>query len=120
MKSRGGEHCVFTKWYYDWSGRLNKILRIKGMPSKLLKDLAVLMNLNGSWPSEDALAYYCLSHAELFRHKKVIELESGYGLSAFVIAAVTEALEVVISYGNPQMQFRPPSSLKPDNFFERF
>ncbi|KAI9085346.1 hypothetical protein K1719_032723 [Acacia pycnantha] len=58
---------------------------------------------DGSWPSEHVLAYYCLSHAELFRHKKVIELGSGYGLSAFVIVAVTEASEVVISYGNPQV-----------------
>ncbi|KAK4262060.1 hypothetical protein QN277_027670 [Acacia crassicarpa] len=56
-----------------------------------------------SWPSEDVLAYYCLSHADRFRHKKVIELGSGYGLAAFVIAAVTEASEVVISDGNPQV-----------------
>ncbi|XP_054775765.1 calmodulin-lysine N-methyltransferase isoform X2 [Prosopis cineraria] len=54
-----------------------------------------------SWPSEDVLAYYCLSHADLFRHKKVVELGSGYGLAGFVIAAVTEASEVVISDGNP-------------------
>ncbi|XP_028775252.1 calmodulin-lysine N-methyltransferase [Neltuma alba] len=56
-----------------------------------------------SWPSEDVLAYYCLSNADLFRHKKVIELGSGYGLAGFVIAAVTEASEVVISDGNPQV-----------------
>ncbi|KAF7828969.1 calmodulin-lysine N-methyltransferase [Senna tora] len=56
-----------------------------------------------NWPSEDVLAYYCLSHADLFRCKKVIELGSGYGLAGFVIAAVTEASEVVISDGNPQV-----------------
>lgn len=38
-----------------------------------------------------------------FRSKKVIELGSGYGLAGFVIAAVTEASEVVISDGNPQV-----------------
>lgn len=55
------------------------------------------------WPSEEVLAYYCLSHAELFRSKKVIELGSGYGLAGLVIAMATEALEVVISDGNPQV-----------------
>lgn len=38
-----------------------------------------------------------------FRSKKVIELGSGYGLAGFVIATVTEASEVVISDGNPQV-----------------
>ncbi|XP_059623481.1 calmodulin-lysine N-methyltransferase isoform X2 [Cornus florida] len=55
------------------------------------------------WPSENVLAYYCLIHADMFRSKKVIELGSGYGLAGLVIAAVTEALEVVISDGNPQV-----------------
>ncbi|XP_004509367.1 calmodulin-lysine N-methyltransferase [Cicer arietinum] len=56
-----------------------------------------------NWPSEDVLAHYCLSHTDIFRSKKVIELGSGYGLAGFVIAAVTEASEVVISDGNPQV-----------------
>ncbi|GAA0150977.1 protein modifying enzyme [Lithospermum erythrorhizon] len=55
------------------------------------------------WPSEDILAYYCLTHVELFRYKRVIELGSGYGLAGFVISAVTEASEVMISDGNPQV-----------------
>ncbi|XP_012469327.1 calmodulin-lysine N-methyltransferase [Gossypium raimondii] len=55
------------------------------------------------WPSEDVLAYYCLSHADMFRSKRVIELGSGYGLAGLTIAATTEALEVVISDGNPQV-----------------
>lgn len=55
------------------------------------------------WPSEEVLAYFCLSHSDLFRSKKVIELGSGYGLAGLVIAATTEALEVVISDGNPQV-----------------
>ncbi|XP_052195842.1 calmodulin-lysine N-methyltransferase [Diospyros lotus] len=56
-----------------------------------------------SWPSEDVLAHYCLCHADIFRNKKVIELGSGYGLAGLVIAAATEALEVLISDGNPQV-----------------
>lgn len=56
-----------------------------------------------SWPSEDVLAYYCLTHADIFRSKRVIELGSGYGLAGLVIAAFTEASEVVISDGNPQV-----------------
>ncbi|KAJ9541034.1 hypothetical protein OSB04_027540 [Centaurea solstitialis] len=56
-----------------------------------------------SWPSEEVLAYYCLSQLDLFRSKRVIELGSGYGLAGLVIAAVTEASEVVISDGNPQV-----------------
>ncbi|KAK9284376.1 hypothetical protein L1049_023547 [Liquidambar formosana] len=56
------------------------------------------------WPSEDVLAYFCLSHADMFRlSKRVIELGSGYGLAGLVIAAITKALEVVISDGNPQV-----------------
>lgn len=55
------------------------------------------------WPSEEVLAYFCLSHADMFRSKRVIELGSGYGLAGFVIAAITEASEVVISDGNPQV-----------------
>ncbi|KAB1199449.1 Calmodulin-lysine N-methyltransferase [Morella rubra] len=55
------------------------------------------------WPSEDVLAYFCLSHADMFRYKRVIELGSGYGLAGLVIAAITEASEVVISDGNPQV-----------------
>ncbi|KAF3440305.1 hypothetical protein FNV43_RR18589 [Rhamnella rubrinervis] len=55
------------------------------------------------WPSEDVLAYFCLSHADMFRSKRVIELGSGYGLAGLVIAAITEASEVIISDGNPQV-----------------
>ncbi|XP_042508654.1 calmodulin-lysine N-methyltransferase [Macadamia integrifolia] len=53
------------------------------------------------WPSEDVLAYFCLSYAEKFRSKRILELGSGYGLAGLVIAAGTDALEVVISDGNP-------------------
>ncbi|CAI9272281.1 unnamed protein product [Lactuca saligna] len=56
-----------------------------------------------SWPSEEVLAYHCLSQLDLFRSKRVIELGSGYGLAGLLVAAVTEALEVVISDGNPQV-----------------
>ncbi|CAI9110945.1 OLC1v1011056C1 [Oldenlandia corymbosa var. corymbosa] len=55
------------------------------------------------WPSEDVLAYYSLSNTDMFRDKRVIELGSGYGLAGLVIAVVTEALEVVITDGNPQV-----------------
>ncbi|CAN6698786.1 unnamed protein product [Malus baccata var. baccata] len=55
------------------------------------------------WPSEEVLAYFCLTHADMFRSKSVLELGSGYGLGGLVIAAVTEASEVVISDGNPQV-----------------
>ncbi|XP_010531091.1 PREDICTED: calmodulin-lysine N-methyltransferase isoform X1 [Tarenaya hassleriana] len=55
------------------------------------------------WPSEEALAYFCLSQCDLFRGKRVIELGAGYGLAGLVIAAATEASEVVISDGNPQV-----------------
>ncbi|CAA0397643.1 Calmodulin-lysine N-methyltransferase [Arabidopsis thaliana] len=55
------------------------------------------------WPSEEVLAYFCKSQPERFRGKRVIELGSGYGLAGLVIAAATEASEVVISDGNPQV-----------------
>ncbi|PIA55472.1 hypothetical protein AQUCO_00700041v1 [Aquilegia coerulea] len=55
------------------------------------------------WPSEDVLAYFCLSNADMFRSKRILELGAGYGLAGLVIAASTDALEVVISDGNPQV-----------------
>ncbi|CAN0918767.1 Calmodulin-lysine N-methyltransferase [Linum grandiflorum] len=55
------------------------------------------------WPSEDVLAYFCLSRVDMFRSKRVIELGAGYGLAGLVIAAISEASEVVISDGNPQV-----------------
>ncbi|PKI34654.1 calmodulin-lysine N-methyltransferase [Punica granatum] len=55
------------------------------------------------WPSEEVLAYYCLSTAEIFCSKRVIELGSGYGLAGLVIAAASEASEVMITDGNPQV-----------------
>nr|CAD1835622.1 unnamed protein product [Ananas comosus var. bracteatus] len=55
------------------------------------------------WPSEDVLAYFCISHSDIFRSKKVLELGSGYGLAGFSIAACTDASEVVISDGNPEV-----------------
>ncbi|XP_010679922.1 calmodulin-lysine N-methyltransferase isoform X2 [Beta vulgaris subsp. vulgaris] len=55
------------------------------------------------WPSEEVLAYYCLSHADMFRSKSVIELGAGYGLAGLIIAATSEASEVMITDGNPQV-----------------
>ncbi|KAK7845463.1 calmodulin-lysine n-methyltransferase [Quercus suber] len=63
----------------------------------------ITADILGHWPSEEVLAYFCLSHADMFRSKRVIELGSGYGLAGLVIAAITEAVEVVISDGNPQV-----------------
>lgn len=56
-----------------------------------------------SWPSEDVLAHYCINHPNMFRSKRVLELGSGYGLAGLAIAASSEACEVVISDGNPQV-----------------
>ncbi|PNT77747.1 hypothetical protein BRADI_1g68320v3 [Brachypodium distachyon] len=55
------------------------------------------------WPSEEVLAFYCINHSDMFRCKRVLELGSGYGLAGLVIAASTNADEVVISDGNPQV-----------------
>ncbi|MCL7033020.1 hypothetical protein MKW94_007045 [Papaver nudicaule] len=56
-----------------------------------------------NWPSEDVLAYFCLTHADKFRSKRIIELGAGYGLAGLVIAAGTDVSEVVVSDGNPQV-----------------
>ncbi|CAI0476340.1 unnamed protein product [Linum tenue] len=55
------------------------------------------------WPSEDVLAHFCLSNRDMFKSKKVIELGAGYGLAGLVIAAISDASEVVISDGNSQV-----------------
>lgn len=55
------------------------------------------------WPSEDVLAYFCIKHSNVFRSRRVLELGSGYGLAGLAIAASTDATEVVISDGNPQV-----------------
>uniref|UniRef100_A0ACD5TVY2 Uncharacterized protein n=2 Tax=Avena sativa TaxID=4498 RepID=A0ACD5TVY2_AVESA len=55
------------------------------------------------WPSEEVLAFYCINHSDMFRSKRVLELGSGYGLAGLAIAASTNANEVVISDGNPQV-----------------
>jgi len=55
------------------------------------------------WPSEEVLTYFCISNDNMFRNKRVLELGSGYGLAGLSIAACTDAAEVVISDGNPQV-----------------
>lgn len=84
------------------------IFPVRIVPEMLVFAIHCLLNqlLNcilRHWPSEDILAYFCLSHTDMFRSKKVIELGSGYGLAGLVIAAVTDALEIVISDGNPRV-----------------
>jgi len=56
--------------------------------------ISIILTVIFLWPQTGMIS---------FRSKKVIELGSGYGLAGFVIAAVTEASEVVISDGNPQV-----------------
>jgi hypothetical protein len=49
-----------------------------------------------------SIKFICVS-PHFSRYKRVIELGSGYVLAGLVIAAITEASEVVISDGNPQV-----------------
>jgi calmodulin-lysine N-methyltransferase len=55
------------------------------------------------WPAEEILTYFCVLHPDLFRKKRVIELGAGYGLAGLAIAACTEASEVLLTDGNPQV-----------------
>ncbi|XP_020592898.1 calmodulin-lysine N-methyltransferase isoform X2 [Phalaenopsis equestris] len=61
------------------------------------------IDTTGRWPSEEVLTYFCIKRCEMFRSKRVLELGSGYGLAGLAIAASTDAFEVVISDGNPQV-----------------
>ncbi|GAQ82986.1 hypothetical protein KFL_001310160 [Klebsormidium nitens] len=55
------------------------------------------------WPAEEVLTHYCSQHPELFQGRRVLELGAGYGLAGLAVAACTEAGEVVITDGNPQV-----------------
>ncbi|KAH7293702.1 hypothetical protein KP509_28G037600 [Ceratopteris richardii] len=62
-----------------------------------------MTGLVGLWPAEEVLTYHCVSNASLFRNKRVLELGSGYGLAGLAIAACTEAAQVILTDGNPQI-----------------
>lgn len=55
------------------------------------------------WCNFQCSFFFCVIYLHFSRSKRVLELGSGYGLGGLVIAAVTEASEVVISDGNPQV-----------------
>ncbi|CAL4938494.1 unnamed protein product [Urochloa decumbens] len=100
--------CVYYKLPCGGSSNLNLVYRRED--SLELNDMEASNKYNIDttglvccWPSEEVLAYYCINHSDVFRAKKVLELGSGYGLAGLVIAACTNADEVVISDGNPQV-----------------
>lgn len=62
-----------------------------------------MTGLVGLWPAEEVLTHYCISNPTVFRNKRVLELGSGYGLAGLAIAACTDAAEVVLTDGNPQV-----------------
>ncbi|MCO5581573.1 hypothetical protein L7F22_035461 [Adiantum nelumboides] len=62
-----------------------------------------MTGLVGLWPAEEVLTHFCACNPSLFRNKRVLELGSGYGLGGLAIAACTEATEVVLTDGNPQI-----------------
>ncbi|XP_025792459.1 calmodulin-lysine N-methyltransferase [Panicum hallii] len=100
--------CVYYKLPCGSSSKLNLVYRRED--SLELNDMEASNRYNIDttglvccWPSEEVLAYYCINHSDVFRAKKVLELGSGYGLAGLVIAACTNADEVVISDGNPQV-----------------
>ncbi|KAI5054822.1 hypothetical protein GOP47_0029967 [Adiantum capillus-veneris] len=72
-----------------------------------------MTGLVGLWPAEEVLTHFCIHNPSLFRNARVLELGSGYGLGGLAIAACTEAAEVVLTDGNPQII----ESLKP--WYER-
>lgn len=55
------------------------------------------------WPAEEVLTYFCARHPDIFWGKSVVELGAGYGLGGLAIASCTDATEVVITDGNPQV-----------------
>jgi 16S rRNA G527 N7-methylase RsmG len=79
----------YTQLRKKWGGRFDKLYH--------------WILTSGMWPAEEILTYFCVLHPDLFQKKRVIELGAGYGLAGLAIAACTEASEVLLTDGNPQV-----------------
>ncbi|KAG8240322.1 hypothetical protein J437_LFUL000797 [Ladona fulva] len=79
-------------------------VNIKHISKKISANDLMGFNNTGNicvWPSEEVLAYYCLSNLNMFSGKSVIELGGGMtSLAGVMIAKYTTALRVFLTDGN--------------------
>jgi len=52
-------------------------------------------------PSEEALAWYCITHAGVFSHKTVLEVGAGLGFAGLVLCSVADLTSLDITDGDP-------------------
>ncbi|XVE82475.1 hypothetical protein DITRI_Ditri16bG0007700 [Diplodiscus trichospermus] len=101
--------CKFFPFFHFFFLLLSLIVFLYLFKSSNLFPLPLVLKLEDCWRNfkyakvQLVVVVSSLTLLFMYRSKRVIELGLGYGLAGLAIASATEAFEVVISDGNPQV-----------------